>query len=332
MKKIMLAAFLAISLGGHAQNKSKGKIDLFEEQKLEFDAAKKYAGQIVFSNDQITRDLPESKYIKSYTLGDKLSVRAWLNNSVGNSMMLQLQESGVKPKEINQEKHSFESNSKVLVVLYLDGKKVTNTSYAENFDGEDMATLPTIRADLNDGTEKIFFGESLYQDLLKQQDLLTPGVHKLKLEMVPIKSFGIGDSFSYKPVAVGEIDMIVPQQLKLAENDCFPKKEMSDPKLEAEAMRAVKKFFKDGAPYAIKVILTQKEIKIVRQEYTGIIIRKSFNATVVHKNGNDVWYDWYTFYKEYDGSQYLDAVVNGDVDASSLEGKKANKECLKFLK
>lgn len=343
MKKIILAAFLVSSLSSYAQlggliNKVKGvgkggKLELYEEEKINLEVVTKYAGQLMFSNDDFERELPESKYIKSYTLGDNLALRAWLPNSPVNMMMLQLQESGVKAKEINATRDSFDGQSRVMLFMYLDGVKISNTSYAWDNEQKPLLTVPSVRADFHDGTDKNYFGKSLYKDLLQKQDMLTPGKHKLKIEVVPRKTFGLGADFNFKPIAVGEIDLIVPAQLKLNESDCFPKKAISDPKLEAEAMRAMKKFYKNGAPNAFKVILTQHDMKIVRQEYTGVILRKSFNATIVFKKGDEVWYDWYTFHKEYDGSKYEEAIVYANADISTLdEGKRVNKECLKFLK
>lgn len=341
MKKIIVLVVLAISVSSQAQiggllNKVKGKggkLELFEEEKINLDVVTKYAGQLMFSGDDFGRELPESKYITTYNLGDKLYLRAWLPNSPVNMMMLQLLESGVKVKEINGTRDSFDGQSRVMLFMYLDGTPISNTSYAWDNEQKPLLTVPSVRADFNDGTDENFFGKSLYKNLLEKQDLLTPGKHKLKIEVVPRKTFGLGAEFKFKPIAVGEIDMIVPAQLKLNEADCFPKRALSDPKLEAEVLRAMKKFYKDGALNVFKVILTQSDIKIVRQEYTGVILRKEFNANIVFKKGEEVWYDWYTFYKEYDGSKYEEAIVHANPDISTLsEGKRVNKECLKFLK
>src|SRR6476646_1223177 len=99
MKKIVLAAALAASFTSYAQlgglvNKVKGggknaKIQLYEEEQITAAAYNpNNIGKVVFSNEDIERDLPESKYITTYNWGDKLFIRAWLANSPSNSMML----------------------------------------------------------------------------------------------------------------------------------------------------------------------------------------------------------------------------------------------------
>jgi hypothetical protein len=218
--------------------------------------------------------------------------------------------------------------------MYFDGKEVTSTSYAEDFTEKSMTNLLSMGADLNDGTPKNFFGESLYRELLSRQDLLTPGKHRLRLEFVPIESYGFGSDFKYKPIAAGEIDLIVPKVIKFNEADCFPKKALEDPKLEKEVLNATKSFFGENAGNALKAILPFKDIYIIRNEY-GVIIKKSFMAAVVCKNDTEVWYDYYIFDKVYDGHKYLDAVVSKDITVNGYttpSGKKVHKDCLKLLK
>ena len=343
MRKIILAAFLVASLSSQAQlggllNKVKGvgkggKLELFEEEKLDFPQYQNHIGQICFSNEEFDRTLPETKYIKTYNLGDKLSTRAFMANSPANSAMLQVAASGKKPKEINENK-SFYERCKVVFVMYLDGKEISGTSHAQSFERKDMTSLPTHRVEINDGTEKDFFGESMYRALLEKQELLTPGVHKLKIELIPLL-MGDTTGFQYKPIAVGEIDMVVPKEIKLAEADCFPKSAMSDPKLEAEVLKACKVAFKENAANAIKAILAYKDIYIVRGDYNAII-KKSFMAAIACKNNKgEVWYDYYIFDKMYDGSKYLPATVSSEITVNGYttpSGKKVNSGCLKFLK
>lgn len=333
---LVLGCSFSFSQAQDAQKieKEKGKLKLFTEEPFSTELSKKYSGQVVFSNVELSRDLPESRYITSYTLGDKLSFRAYFPHSVANSMLLQLVESGKKAKEVNQNNTWFNTKSKYLIFMYLDGKKITSTSYAEDFSEESMTSFLSVRADLYDGTEKNFFGETLYKELLTKRELLTPGKHKLKFEFVPIESYGYGSEFEYKPIATGEIDMIVPKQIKLNESDCFPKKALDDPKLEKEVLTAVKRYFKQNAANALKAILAYDDIFVIRNEY-GAIIKKSFMAAVVCKNEKEAWYEYYIFDKVYDGGKYLDAVVSKDITLNGYttpSAKDVNMECLKLLK
>ncbi|OJV54154.1 MAG: hypothetical protein BGO31_12420 [Bacteroidetes bacterium 43-16] len=314
--------------------KEKLKLELFEEEPFHTPLSEKYTGKVVFSKEELTRELPESKYINTYTLGDKLSIRAYFEHSVANSMLIQLVESGKKAKEVNQNKSWFKTKSKYLIFLYLDGNEIAGTSYAEDFSEESMTSFLSLRADLNDGTEKIFFGESLYKALLLKQDVLTPGKHKLRFEFVPIKTWSYGSDFKYQPIAVGEIDMIVPKEIKLNTTDCFPQKVLDDPKLEQEALKATKVLFKTNAANALKAILPFQDVYIIRDEY-GNIVKKSFMAAIACKSDKEVWYDYYIFDKMYDGTKYLDAVVSKDITLNGYttpSGKNVHKDCLKFLK
>ena len=338
--RIVLLSALSCCFGfSQAQDqkieKEKLKLELFDEEQFSNALSQKYVGKVVFSNEELTRELPESKYITSYTLGDKLSIRAYFENSVANSMLLQLVENGKKAKEVNQNKSWFKTKSKYLILMYLDGNEITGTSYAEEFSEESMISFLSLRADLNDGTEKNFFGESMYKALLQKQELLTPGKHKLRFEFVPIKTWSYGSDFKYKPIAVGEIDMMVPKEIKLNATDCFPKPVLNDPKLEKEALNAAKVFFKENAPNALKAILPFKDVFIIRDEY-GAIVKKSFMAAIACKNSKgEVWYDYYIFDKLYDGLKYLDAVVSRDITLDGYttpSGKNVHKDCLKFLK
>lgn len=342
MKSIRFVLLLALSFCfsfSQAQDqkiaKERQKLQLFEEESFSTALSQKYTGKVVFANEDLKRELPESKYITTYTLGDKLSIRAYFEHSVANSMLLQLVESGKKAKEVNQNRDWFKTKSKYLILMYLDGSEITSTSYAEEFSAESMTSFLSVGADLNDGTDKNFFGESLYKALLLKQELLTPGKHKLRFEFVPIKTWSYGSDFKYKPVAAGEIDMIVPKEIKLNATDCFPKPVLNDPKLEKEALNAAKILFKENAPNALKAILPFKDVFIIRDEY-GAIVKKSFMAAIACKNNKgEVWYDYYIFDKLYDGRKYLDAVVSRDITLDGYttpSGKNVHKDCLKFLK
>jgi hypothetical protein len=318
MKKIILASVLVASFTCNAQlggltNKTKGgknsKIELYEEEKIDLPQRLNNIGKVVFSNEDIERDLPESKYITTYTWGDKLFIRAWLANSPSNSMMLQLADSGIKPKEINANRNSFDGGmTKVIYLLYLDGKQVASTSYADDFDDKAMASIPSVRADLNDGTETNNFGEMMYRELKRKQDLLTPGTHKLRMELLPIKTFAFGSDFKYTPIAVGEIDMIV-KDMPIDINDseaCLPKSGMTDKALESKIIAAYKAKFPTGdAPKEVRI--TSTRWNIIKHEYTGVPLRRTINATI-GKTGKDgkCNRDEYSFTQDYDGTKYQD--------------------------
>lgn len=310
MKKIVFMVLLAAGFSGQAQLgklfKDKSKVELYPEEKLDFPQYQNHIGQVCFSSEEFERTLPEDKYIKTYTFGDKLTMRAFMANSPANSMLLQLEQSGIKPREINENRNSFSYQTKVLFFLYLDGQLVTNTSYASNFNESDMTGLPTHRADLNDGTEELFFGETLFTDLKRKQDLLTPGTHKLRIELVPYKTAGFGSEFKYKPIAVGEIDMIVKNN-PIDRNDpqaCLPLAKMTDKALEAKIFAAYKNRFKGDTPKEVRI--TSSRWYIVKNEYTGIPLRRTINVTVGKTKNGKCSYDEYSFAQDFDGTKYQD--------------------------
>lgn len=317
MKKIILLACIAFTVNSQAQllgklkekAGSKSKLELYPEENLDFPQYQNNIGKVCFSNEEFERTLPEDKYLKTYTFGDKLSMRAFFANSPANSMMLQLEQSGKKPKEINENRNPFEYQSKILFVLYLDGQKVTNTSYAFDFKRSDMHGLATHRAEFNDGTDDLYFGESLMMDLKRKQDILTPGTHKLRIEVVPFKTAGYGSDFDYKPIAVGEIDMIV-KNTPIDKSDpdaCLPKAKMTDKALEAKIILAYKNRNFGDTPKEVRIISDRWFIS--KHEYTGVPLRRTVTAVIgrTDKNGK-CSRDEFSFAQDYDGTQYQSEV------------------------
>ncbi|MFP9112934.1 hypothetical protein ACLI1A_03265 [Flavobacterium sp. RHBU_3] len=233
-------------------------------------------------------------------------------------------------------KSGFDGVTKLITILYLDGEYIDEVAIEDLNDRERSGQrLLTMRLPLNDGTDEFYRGESVYRALLGHQEKLTPGKHKIRIEQFPLTSYGLGHRVKFKPMAVGEIELIVPAtDIKVSEGDCLPAKKLNDPKLETEAMKAVKSYFKDGAPNAYKIILTENDMTVVRDEY-GNIIRKAFFATVVYKKGNEVWYENHVFEKMWDGLEYLPLRVSSSKtigDYTAKEGRKVNAACLKYLK
>lgn len=287
--------------------KQKSKLKLFEEEKLtgEFSALRqKYIGKVVFSNSDISRQLPESSFINTYTFGDKLSIRAFFDHSVLNSMLLQMVEKGAKAKDLNNNGAWF---PKYLVVLYLDGNKITNTSYAISFSDQETNNSLSQRAALNDDQSETDFGKTLYKDLKTKIELLTPGKHKLKIEYVPFFMTGKGDDLKFKPVAEGEIEMIVKDK-KIDLNDpdvCLPTAQMSDKPLEAKILKAFKaKGFK-AEPKKVRIV--SKKWNIKRNEF-GVILRRYVEAYIGYTKNGKCYYDTYNFNQDYDGTGYQDEV------------------------
>lgn len=329
-KNVLFLILGLLSLTCQAQDakeiaKQKSKVKLYDEDKP---INEKYAGKIVFANSEIKNGDPESKYISSYTFGDKLFIKTFLNNSIGNNILMQMVEKGIKAKAIN-DRGSEMVSANVIYKLYIDGKEVSKTTYGGLYDGHVLHSLE-VGSCINDGTKTDLFGEELYAQLLNQPALLTPGNHKMKIEMIPVCPSCSDEIKVGKVIATGEIDLVVPGVLKVAESDCFPQKQWSDAKLENEALKAFKK-----RTDAYKVILIDKDYTVIKDEF-GLPLRKSFMAVVVFKNGNEVTYEYAVFERVYDGAKYqaLQSAAVNSIPGRYPEnnGKKVNAECLKFLK
>lgn len=284
--------------------KEKSKLKLVEEEKLLGDFAtlhKKYVGKVVFSNSEITRELSESNFITTYTFGDKLSVRAFLQHSMLNSMLLQLVENGEKAKELNNVSWS----PKYLIYLYLDGNLISGTSYALSFAERETHNALSQRATLNNDESEPNLGKVLYKELKTKLELLTPGKHKLKISYVPY--FSAGDKLKFKPVAEGEIEMVIKDK-KIDLNDpdvCLPIAQMNDKSLEGEILKAFKEKGFKAEPK--KVRITSSKWNIKRNEY-GIIIRRYVEAYIGYSKNGKCYYDAYNFNQDYDGTKYQDEV------------------------
>ncbi|AWI26790.1 hypothetical protein [Flavobacterium pallidum] len=311
-----------VTMGGR-----NGTLQLFTEEVLDFPQYRNHIGEVCFSHQDFDRTIPETAYIKSFKLGEKVAARSWSAHSVANSIMLQLEEYGMSVSDINKGRNEIGEGAAVYVVMYLDGKLFMFTGNEPGTDFETNTKIPSDRFELNDGTSKEFFGEYLMQDLAKRTDLLTSGTHKLKFEVMPrLVSVQSGSDIQFKPLAVGEIDLVVPEVIPTAEN-CFPYKAISDPALEAEVL----KLMKSRNPNAIKVIINTT-IKIERMD-NGTILNKNFIAAIVSKTSEKVWYDVYRFDKLYDGTQYGEVVISSNSDNFTYPRDwRINKECLKFLK
>jgi len=305
--------------------KQRAKLKLFDEEKVN-NINSKYLEKIVFANSEIRDNDPESKYISSYNFGDKLYIRSFLANSIANDILIQLVEKGVKAKVLN-ESNSTTGFANISYKLYLDGKEVAMTQNS-NLHLDHTSSLTDMSC-INDTTERELFGEELYMKLLNRPELLTSGKHKMKIEAIAICPNCPKNIIPDRILAVGEIDMVIPNVIKITESDCFPKKQWSDPKLENEALRAFK-----NTPDVYKVILTDRDYTVVKNEY-GIVLRKGFIAAVVFKKGNDVYYEYINFERIFDGATFQSLKV-GDMmslpDRVLPKGKKVNADCLKYLK
>ncbi len=95
---------------------------------------------------------------------------------------------------------------------------------------------------------------------------------------------------------------------------CVPAAAFSDKAVEKSMMEAYQKRGERAKPF--KVIIEDKEWYPVRNELTGIIMRRTITATIVGKRGEKCVKNSCVFAQEYDGSKYF-----GDIYVYGVRGE-----------
>ncbi len=316
---ILLACFCLTGMEAQLLKKIKGKrkgkkLELFQTEESGGPLYDKYKGKVVFSTSEIEREDPESKYISTYTLGNTLYIRSYLTNSVVNSMMEQLLESGEKAKDLNSSKTSLKIKSRLRYKLYFDGKMVSKTNDLKHLESDDRASLLSLRATLNDKTNSNYSHEGLYQSLLLNEDLLTPGKHTLKIELTPWAFSGPASKFEFKPIATGEIELIIEDGASYVKLDeCFPKAKMTDATIEKEISQVINSNIVKGSTLNDVIISSPKWTiltNVLRQP-----IKKSLRAILVFTDAEGtIFYTERIFEKVFDGVEYSSLSMSSDIN------------------
>jgi len=314
--------------------KKNSKIDFFKEESSGGPHYDKYVGKVVFSNSEIEREDSDSEYITSYTLGDPLYIRSYLNQSVTNSVMKQVSEKGIdKIKNINKIKQRYEIKSRLIYILYLDGNRISNSSHTKNLSSIDRKELISLRATLNDGTPKNYPYELPYKTLEANEKLLTPGTHKLKIEVVALLT-ALEEKFD--PIASGEIDLIVSEDgIKINLDDCFPKAKMKNKKLEEDIERVISQKMVAGSKISDVIISSTKWT--ILTNYLDQPIKKSIRAIIVFTDAEGtVFYTERIFEKVYDGGKYSPLAISKDLNikgegTADVSNHIVNSKCSELL-
>ncbi|MCH2229238.1 MAG: hypothetical protein MK105_02745 [Crocinitomicaceae bacterium] len=205
---------------------------------------------------------------------------------------------------------SFKNQAMVRYKVYIDGKEFYQTGellYNKNPE-ELYEEALTTKVSFLFGSRSIFYTKVI--------ENLTIGKHALKIEIL------IGQDEKYsKVLASGEVTLNLTQNaiVKLLKNEdfCFPKSGRIDPSLEAKML---KKFNEKGwKEQAKKVIILDKDWTIVRNNYTGVIIKRTINALIVSTIDGACVKEDFTFIQEHNGSSYssgLDMAIGSKKEMS----------------
>lgn len=256
---------------------------LYETDGITSEMHKKYMNQVVFassfSNIQKGQEI-ESSFLKSYKLGDPLYYRAYTDNSIANYAIL-------------NGRNTFHLRWKFKV--YLDGEQIGIVNTVKQASGEEKEKWTTFKSALIVDNLKEFQDgattENMVSFITENFNKFTVGKHKLKFELFPESETS---SPSDMPVvSVGELELDVPAKLPLNTSLCLLEKAaVSNPKLEAELMKAANK---DGAKNGVKitkVLLMDKDWEDIRGQSTGMILRKEIHAINIgtEENGTKCFY------------------------------------------
>lgn len=271
----------------------------------------KHMGKIVFSNEEISFEKEvESNFINSFTLGDAVYFRVYMNNSIVNTL---------KKAMPDVSRFDIEDNSSLKVSFFLDGKEVYNTA----FNGYDLGlesrkTWTTFRGALkkqDNSTNAL--GVILFKKFIINGGL-TSGAHKLKIVLYPSYKYG---EFVAEPIASGELSMNVPANFINPddENMCMPKAKLKNANLETQMIEAFKEKGWKETPKVIRII--SKDWIIVKHEYTGVPLKRYMTAAIGSTNEGKCKYQEFDFVQDYNGSSYQKTIYLSGV------GKHAEIHC-----
>jgi len=239
------------------------------------------ANKIVFSKSPIIikKENP-SAITDNFTAEDNIYAMIYLNDFLKNA-----------------------TNLKFSVLLYVDGNDNSSASFRWPLDNE-LSEQTYYACDLvppANTTNKRMVAE--YALALSK---LLPGVHKVKVEIqdnadnvITAGEFNIDCSKGMdklKTTALALEDKILSQMR-------MSKPEMKNPALEKSMMQVAKTWFPQFTP--LRVVITEKDWQIVRDEFTKKILYRRIDTEVAYKtdDGNCKIY-WLSFKQEYKGAGY----------------------------
>ncbi|MFB9090586.1 hypothetical protein [Flavobacterium paronense] len=280
---------------------------------------KKYMGKIVFSKKEAALEWGkeiESDFTNKFTLGgpDPIYLRVYMNNSLSNYITRLSEKDRRSSKDITAA-YSFK--------LYLDGIPILYSRYGTRsaFSLEEKQTFTTFRSSFykDDGYSK---GTNVFKNFLsKTEDKLTPGDHKIKVEVYPMDDYD--DVFLAPMVASGEFTLTVSANAFNLNDDavCLPKAMMQDKKIEAGMLKAFNN--SEGEGKIARIV--ESDWTIERNQTTGIILRHAIDGIIAFTKNGKCKYQVFGFAQDYDGTKFQDRIYLVSVGSS----KDINCSCLK---
>ncbi len=261
-------------------------------------------GKIYFLASDVSRaDFSEDQAINVWNLEKPIHFR-WFMASTPQEMHLGLN-NAVSGLDANQDAHMTH-------VIYIDGKKIFQGIY-KGFGNmpELYANALTMRGTYDGEEDGIHSG--LAQKILQEVSI---GTHKMKVEAY---MDGRKAEMAAKPFAVGEISLKVTatafSKFKINPEICFPKTGMHNASVSQQIKALVKEEFKKNA---VSVRIIDKDWIVNRNKYSGIILSRGVNATVLFNDGTCRKMEVWARQKHNGGGQYAPITIEGYSDTEEI--------------
>lgn len=265
----------------------------------------KYMSKVVFSASNIEFGKEnEASFITKANAESAIYFRVYMDNSQTNYLQKLLP---------NETEFTLTTGGMYKIFYYIDGVKCGEERVQESrFGSDEKKSFTTFRGALRSANkdEKLIgslgylnlYNNEMKNMALEKPTVLTPGDHKLKIEIMPYHNDPVTTG---SVVASGEITITV-KKIPFDVNDpniCLPKAQLVDKAIEAKLIGAFKKNGKFGTdPKAVRIV-TQKW-EITRNEITGRPLKRWLSAVVVVNNNGKCSYREYDFWQDHDGNSY----------------------------
>ena len=260
---------------------------------------KKYMGKLVFASKVTTLKFNgenESAFATKFKLGEPIFYRIYMDNSLFN--YANRLSPGQKREDIN-------SKGSYKIKFYLDNVELYSADACEGTKGftpKEQEDMTTFKGALNNPTESAIGEVAFEAFVVKAIEKLTVGDHLIKVEMYPMVSFpkqAIGSV-----VATGEFTLTIGSDSFIPYNpaNCLPKALMTDKVIEENILKAFKAQGWKEQPKVVRIMDTNWTI--VRNEVSGVIIKRTIDAIVASTKGYKCQYQVFGFSQNYDRAKY----------------------------
>lgn len=279
--------------------KTKSVVVAAREKRNKVTEARK--GKIFFTNGEISRDdFSDASVVQTINYGEEINFRFFLAEPTINTFHAL---PGIAAS------YDDSKNANGYVVMKIDGKEVHSFNYSHvDEDNELFRNGLTMRHSMKPTSRG-------YQDfLLKTLSTMTPGNHKLSIDIFTTNSDSKQRISTKEPVASGEVTLNYNAALRsklLSDADfCFPKAGMNNPTIENKAIELMKA--KGWKEQPKKAIILEKDWTVVRNKYTGIITKRFINILIVSTRDGECIKQEFSYYQDNQGgSNYGPLYLSG---------------------